>query len=243
MAILAYMIKVLPFNCFSGKEKKKMKITISLVVTVILVLGMAFSCPALTITDQNYEVNLYKIVNSWLGTNFISSQSMVTASGVTIYETLGAGSYEITDYATYALSTQTFGWYADPGIGNSKNQLLFGDPDGTYTLGAPIVFAPASGFGFYDTPSGSGTKYTEYALNPGYPGSGQSNGLILKILSPLDSQYHYIIFFEALNMGDRDYNDLVLNAKANAVPEPCTVLLVSSGFIGLAGFRRKFRSS
>lgn len=53
----------------------------------------------------------------------------------------------------------------------------------------------------------------------------------------------YILAFEDLNnLGDKDYNDLIIRVKQVApVPEPSTFLLVSAGIIGVCLMRKRFR--
>ena len=52
---------------------------------------------------------------------------------------------------------------------------------------------------------------------------------------------NYIIAWEDQDLGDMDYNDLVLEVSGvqTAIPEPVTILLMGSGLIGLTVIGRK----
>ena len=54
-----------------------------------------------------------------------------------------------------------------------------------------------------------------------------------------------IAFEDIIGGGDKDYEDLVVNIKGGsaAVPEPATILLLASGLIGFAGYRKKFKKT
>jgi hypothetical protein len=230
---------------------KKMFLLLSVSV---MVLGIAFSAQAApTIIDpwnpaiNTDELNLYEIFadSHFMGVSYLSSQAI--ANSLNIVETLPANvQIQVTAYATFAGFTQNPGFYS---AGNTSS-LQYMTPsftnafpantDGIFSINdwKAGTYNTTGTVGFFDNTSGGGIKYTELALNSG--GLGQSNGLIFKI-----SDNHYIVAFEdgagAKCLGDKDYNDLVLNVTTRPVPAPASAFLLGSGLIGLVGTcRRRF---
>lgn len=216
----------------------------AMLLAMALVLTGALSAQAVpTISDPaNGETHLYQIFANSLfnGGSFVSSQAI--ANSVPIVETFGGGLlFKVTAYATFAGFTQNPGAYfsGSPGplqyFSPAFTNAFPADADGIYAINWSTMSYTNGVIGLFDNTSGGGIKYTELAANNG-GALGQSNGLIFKI-----SNNHYIVAFEdgaAVNsLGDKDYNDLVLNVTT-ATPLPASVVLLGSGLLGLIGFRR-----
>jgi len=238
---------------------RKIAVIVVLALTLLL-MGLTLSASALTINNApSGEESLYLVFNHILGTT-LGSNAALLSTYTTILETLptvgmgGTYPYSLTGgYATFSGFTQ------DPGTNptNSPTTTLLGAPFPTtsgannyFTLGSPINLAPTTdgsgnfGFADYYTGSSTGTKYTQLSLNSGSP--SQSNGLIFQV-----SATQFIVAFEdgdgtqpLGNLGNKDYNDLVINVTQTFqfVPLPPTLLLLGSGVLGLVSLR-KFRKN
>lgn len=144
----------------------------------------------------------------------------------------GASSVILAEIAGNA-HTNTFGYYTESG----RTQLFSGGASTNAT--ANFTLDPARIFGFYLGVSGGTFYYTDNSLQ----------AAIFKIDDDINK---YIIGFEdlAYAYSDKDFQDMIVSATINKavptpapapVPEPATMLLLGSGLLSLAGFRRKFK--
>jgi hypothetical protein len=222
-------------------------------LAAIMVMGLTMSAQAVpTISDPwnpvtGAEKNLYQIFANPLfnGGSFANSQAI--ANTVPIVETLPSFSqFTITAFAKFAGFTQNPGAYGavDPTILTYFSTVTHAFPattNGIFAINDWPLYLGIMPHGYFDdtTASGGDINYTQLALNSG--GLSQSNGLIFQI-----TPTHYIVAFEdgagVNSLGDKDYNDLVLNVNTAPVPIPPSALLIASGLLGLVGFRRLRKS-
>jgi hypothetical protein len=225
----------------------------------LLLAGLTLSAPAVTISDginPSGEQDLYQVVAFMGGGNYADSQTFANANAISqTLSTIAVGGYY-----SYSLTGYFYtgaGYLQDPGTNAAGVALpitfvpsgLFPANGNQYVpLGGAIPLAPSTtlgAFGFADVINGGPfTLYTETLLNGAV---AQSNGLIFQI----GTTDQFIVAFEdgggtashiagLGNLGDVDYNDLVLNVTRtfHEVPLPPSALLLGTGLLGLVGLRR-----
>ena len=90
-------------------------------------------------------------------------------------------------------------------------------------------------FGFYLDSNNTGTKLS--TLNASNS-DGVDHALIFKT-----NKGYTVAFEDIVGGGDRDYEDLVADVKGGgAAYAPATIILLATGLLGLAGFRKKSKS-
>lgn len=228
----------------------------------VSILLTATSASALTTVFDNTnppgEMDLYEIYNAVYETSFTATSGaggmddlQVSENGIFNLTGLsGSASYVV----RYAGHEQRFGYYTSTGSPTGDYTISGGAISGDYhhlfdALPSGQVILDGSGpsgtidstpFGFYlNSPSGgSSVWYSEVGLN-----TGAKDHLV--VYRALDSDGHiisnrFLIAWEDLNLGDTDYNDLVLEIELGPpVPEPSTMALILMGIGGVA-MRRRF---
>ncbi len=221
----------------------------------ILLMGVVFAAQANAVTintpwpanGSGAELNLDTIATGW---GFTVTNAQLQAA--TPLQTLAAGNYTILHAARYADNDNDGGVYTSVGSAPSHGATP-GSVGGTLLAGLDVAngsnaavnipISPISTFGFLDYDDVNNNLMSTQNQNASVSPLFQSSGFIFN-LGLINAAYagNYLVAFEDGGsnrpFGDADYNDLVFEVKANAVPLPPSLLLFGSGLVGLAGLRR-----
>jgi hypothetical protein len=230
-------------------------------VMILIICTVVFFCcfgqaSAVEIKDpwgsNSSEKNLYSIWNqNAVGNDFTSSQALWQARGVGYpnesnqyywYATNGGNINLEFRYAGY---DQAFGYTTDgktitwliafgtlnQGVNNFSMNL---------NIPANTKFAWVEG---WKSGNSQGAWYSDSGLNP--------NGLdhFVAFANPVltNLNYNYILGFEDLSLGDKDYNDLIVFVSGVTpvapVPEPATILLLGIGLFGIGAFNKRSKKN
>lgn len=138
--------------------------------------------------------------------------------------------------AKYSAYDQTFGYI--PGESGGTFVELFTETDGENLSGVVgTIPGSVSVFRFGDDPSGAPLRSSRESDNT----SGNDH-MVTWLITGGPSAGNYAIAWEDLDLGDADYNDLVVEVSGvSPVPEASTLILFGSGLSGLLFYVRKRR--
>lgn len=208
--------------------------------TLILTLSFSRDAHSSLIMDTNNpcaELDLYEIFNDLFGVNYASSDALWEDLG----EENAAAWYQTSELVTIMATIRYAGY---------DQELGFQDAEGYHTLLSDIpwgieytdvTFTTVSQFSWVEVLSGSGS-----GVGPWYSSTDENIDEMVHFLAFYvgdffeNTDHAWLIAFEDLHgLGDSDFNDLVvLLVGASPVPLPSTLLLLLSGVIGFAGFRK-----
>lgn len=214
----------------TNSPPKPMKKLLLLAASLAAITSM--QATPVNVSGSNGESTLQTILTPYgvgdVNTTQVVSDSYWTASSLT--------SVLLVEIAGYA-GDNSFGIYKQ-GDTSSKVQIFAGSASAPALSGTIAVPLGWTSFGFYlSNPNAGFTWYSDASLNAG---GGLDHFVTYAGAAPLS----YFIGIEDLNLGDYDYNDMVVSVQmqSQSVPDAgATAALLGLGFAAVAAFRRRMK--
>ncbi|RJR33965.1 MAG: DUF4114 domain-containing protein [Desulfobacteraceae bacterium] len=220
------------------------KVSVALVVTIAALFLHCGSARAYLTTinpigGSGSEPSLFNIMDTLYG---VGNYNRVDDSFDQVWLNISGSATAMAKYASYS---QTFGYIpeTDPQFHELFKVTGSGYLSGFSSSNAKKdktltgLFEPGSySFLFANDPNGAGEPPMWTSQQ-----SSNSPGFYDHMVTFSLAGGNYVIAWEDLNLGDYDYNDLVVEVggvSVSAVPEPATILLIGSGILGFLGLRR-----
>jgi hypothetical protein len=205
------------------------------VLIALILFGFASPGSATFINDPwnplnvHDEQNVYEVYNGLYGTPYTSSSQLIQVSDSLDNLWTETNGQVFLEFRAAGYS-QELGYFYN----GSYTALISAINNGYNYITINMNVLNGGPFSWVDKTSG-GTWYSNDLLN------SDIKDHFIAFTTPNAGEY--ILAFEDLNnLGDKDYNDLIIRVKQVApVPEPSTFLLVSAGIIGVCLMRKRFR--